>query len=446
MGVWGRYLPAALAGLGLAGPHAAFAQNAERGGLQIDLSYTEQFFYDDDDEDSETSLRSDLELQLRSQTRTQDLSFVISGGVEKGLSDGFEFDLEDPRVALEYSVGSRNTELSFDASFRSSEVDDLSVLDFDLATLVDDPGDREDFSTGLALEFGREARFGTIVSLGYSETNFVNTTSSEVIDSTRFEGSVRLRFDLSRTATGFLTTSINDLDRAEGGLDVETRDLIGSVDVLITPGLTGAFDLGYREVTRDGTRTGTSEGVTFGASLTSERPNGTISAILDSALEETGRRSTFQVNRTLILPRGQLSAGIGVSVNSASDSTDPLYNLSYRQALARGGFQFNFSQSFSTTSAGEETLNTTFNISADQALNDISSVSAAILFSDSDRQASTLADTRRIRYEIDYSRQLTNRWSFVAGVAHTQRREAGGEDSSDNEVFIGLRTALSWRP
>ncbi|MEM8615693.1 MAG: hypothetical protein AAGF20_02045 [Pseudomonadota bacterium] len=442
----GRYLPAALAGLGLALPHIALAQNADRGGLQANLTYTEQFFYDDDDEDNETSLRSNLEFELLSETRSQSLSFVLAGGVEKGLSDGFSLDLEDPRIALAYSIGSRNTELSFNASFRSIEVDDLSVLDFDLATLVDDPGDREDFNTGVALEFGREARFGATLSAGYSETNFVNTASPEVIDSERIDGSVRLRFDLSRTAIGFLTASISDLDRDANGLDVETREIIASLDVEITPSLTGAFDLGYREITRGGSETGTSEGISFGASLSAARPNGTISAILDSAVEETGRRSTFQVNRALTLPRGELSAGIGVSFNSETDSTDPLYNIRYSQALPRGSFNVDFSQSFSTTNTGVETLNTVFNVSANQALNEISSLSAGISFSDSDRLSSSAADTRRVRYEIDYSRELTSRWSLVAGIAHTQRRESGGENSSDNEVFLGLRTALSWRP
>lgn len=441
----GGYAPAALAGLGLVIPDIGLTQDTGQGGLQVDLRYTEQLLYDDDDDDDELSLRSDLALELNSQTRSQSLSFLISGGIEKGLSDGVDVEIEDPRVALDYSVGSRNTILTFDASFRSTEVDDLSVLDFDLVTLIDDPGDREDFNTGITFEVGREAPFGATLALGYSDTNFVNTTSTSVIDSQRANGSLQLRFDLTPTATGFLTASIDDLDR-DGGLDVETQDLIASVDVAITPSLTGAFDLGYREIERSGTETDTSSGVTYGASLIAARNNGTISAILDSAIEETGRRTTFQVNRTLELPRGDFSAGVGVSHNSETDSTDPLYNLSYSQDLPRGGFRFDFSQNFSTTDTGLESLNTVANFSIDQALSDISTISAGINFSDSDRLSGGEADTRRIRYTIDYSRELTNNWSLVAGYAFTQRRESGDNDSSDNEIYLGLRTALSWRP
>lgn len=454
MSVPAPYVPALTAGLGLVAAAgalgfvastAALAQQTQPpGGFQVNLTYSERLFSDDGD----TSLRSDLGLDLITQTRTQRLAFSLDGGIEKSFDDGLDGGVEDPRASLGYSLETRNTVLSFDSSYRRREVNGLSLAvieELDLVTLVSDPGDREDISTGLTLDIAREARFGGQVSLGYSETNYLDTTADTLEDSVTLSGSVRLRFDLTRTAVGYLTFSHSDLDR-DGGLDVRTDSVSASVDVQITPALRGSFDLGYTEIRRSGSEPdNTSDGLIFGASIVADRPNGAWSAIVESALEETGRRDTLEVNRTLELPNGGFGVGVGVSRNVDAGSTDPLYNVSYLHNLPRGDITASFRQAFATNSAGAETLNSLLSLSSTQALSESSSLSASFTFSDAN-QLSGGTNSDRVVLNLDYSHELTPDWSMIAGFSHSRRSQDGGRDRTEEELYLGIRTAVGWRP
>lgn len=441
-------LVAATAAVGLVASTTALAQEQRSqppGGFQVNLTYSERLFSDDGD----TSLRSDLGLDLITQTRTQRLSFALDTGIEKLQSGGPSDEIRDPRAALRYSLETRGTALNIDTSYRRAEVNGLSLSideELELITLANDPGDREDISAGLTLDIAREARFGSQLSLGYNETNYLNTVANTLQDAITVTGSVRLRFDLTKTAVGYLTFSRSDLDR-DGGLDVLRNSISTSVDVQITPALRGSFDLGYTEIRRSGSEpTNTDDGLIFGASVVADRPNGTWSAIVESSLEETGRRDTLEVSRTIALPNGGFGFGVGTSRNRDAGSTNPLYNVSYQQNLPRGQFSAAFRQSFAANSAGAETLNSLLNLSSTQSLSEESNLSAGFTFSDSNQLSGGGIDSERMVLNLDYTHEITPDWSIVAGISHTRRSQDGSADRSEEELYLGFRTAVGWRP
>ena len=424
-------------------PTALAAQ--DNGGVLLRLNLSGQVEHDD----GENNLRSDIGLNLSSITRNQSFRLGLSSGFEGELSDGFDAEVEDPRVTLAYSLENRDTALSFNLAFQRSDIDDLTVTDTltDTALVVED-GERQDSSAGFQLELGRENPFGATISLAYSETEYqdLSTPTTALQDSERVSGDLTLRFNLNQTATLFTRLSLSDLDRDQGN-DIRREALSASLDVELREDLTATADLGYTSVITDGATSRVErDGIFYGLSLVADRPNGTLSGLLDSDITENGRRTTLQVNRLYELPNGSLSASVGASRNSETNSTDPLYSFGYIQALPRGQFNLDFSQSFSTTTAGLETLDSRLSVGLQQELSTVASLEADLTFRDSNQLNNIGLDTNQLDLSLTYAHALTDQWDLFGGVSHTRREQEGGTRTSDDLLFIGLRTALEWRP
>lgn len=429
--------------LGAAGPGLTQDGDAS-GGLQVALSFSEQLRSDADG----TALRTDLGLSLSSQTRSQRLVLDLSGGIELGLDNGLDTDIVDPRIGLEYGLENRATALTFSTSYRRSDIDTLSLVDTleDGTALVLDTGQRADLSGTLDLVFGREAPFGATVTLAHAETRFTDTTSAALVNSTTNSGALNLRFDISRVATAFARLSFSDLDRATG-TDVRRASLGASLDLTLSEAVTATFDLGATRIDQDApTGSTVARGAYYGASLVAERPNGSLSLLLDSDISETGRRSTLQVNRSLTLPRGAITAGAGLSRNSTAGSTDPLYSLGFVQDMPRAQFRADFSQRFSTTTTGIETLESRLNLGLQQDLGPLTRLTAALNLRDSNQLIATGTDSRQADLSLDYAHDITPDWALFGGVRHSLRSTDGQADQTEDTVFFGLRTSLTWRP
>lgn len=424
----------------------ATAQDTPPGGLLLGLSVGQQLVYDDGD----TLARSTLGLTLSSETRNQRLLFDVGTGLDLGLSSGTGNDLEDPRLGLDYGLENRNTALAFNLNYQRRDIDTaVAQSTLDTGVLVIDAGDREDLNTGVTLTLGSEARFGATLSLAFAETNFFNTTSPDVIDSETLSGAARLRFDLTRNVTAFLGYAGRDLDR-EGGTDVVSDSVTASVEVQVTEALQTTFELGATRIEQRNDLTGipsAQDGLSYGVSVVAERPNGALSGLLDSDITENGRRTTIRVNRQLTLPRGAISGGVGVSKNSdLGGNFDPLYNLTYTLNLPRSTLNAGLSQQFSTSSTGIEALNSRFSLSLRQSLTTKASLNAAFGFSDTDQRGAGVIDSNQLDLSFSYAYELTPDWDLFGGFGHIRRRTDGQADTTDNQVFIGLRANFEWRP
>ena len=424
-------------------PPANAQQSEDDSGLALTLSYTEELLWDDGD----ASARSDLGLSLISETRTQRLAFSVEGGLEKTASNGLRGTWEDPAAIFSYALDRRNSALTLDASYRRNDVDAL-VFSEDLGdgTLVLDEGQRETITAGLGFELGREARFGATLSLRYAETNYLDTTSTSLLDSTTDRATLGLRFDIDRRVSARLTLDHSDLNR-DGGTDVRRRTLSAGATVDVTKTLVADLDLGQTRIVRDGSSPrDVDEGVYYRLALSEERPNGTLSGSLVSDIDENGRRSTARIDRSMDLPRARLTFGFGLSRHDNSDKTRPLYAFSYAQDLKRGQFSASLDQSFSTSSVGQETLNSRLRLSLSQDLTANSVLSGSLSLRDADVLGAAGDDVRQMDLTLNYSHDLTEDWTLVGGYTHSRRVRDSGNDDIDDRVFIGLRTAVTWRP
>lgn len=408
-------------------------------GLEVTFSYTERLLWDDGD----ASARSDLGLSLTSETRTQRFAFSVNSSLDKTTSD---FSWEDTSADLRYGIENRNAVLEFDARYLRTDADSLT-FDEDLGdgTLVLDEGDREDIRSNVLFEFGRAAPFGGTLRLGYAETNYIDTSSTSLIDSTTQTLGLGLRFDIDPRISARLSFDHSDLDR-DGGLDVRRDTLSAGVTLDVSKTLVADIDLGHTRVIESGSvaRTET-DGVFTRLALRQEMPNGTLSGSIVSDLDENGRRTTARIDRALELPRARLSFGLGLSRNDDSDKTRPLYALNYTQDLPRGEFTVALDQAFSTNSAGTETLNSRLTLSTRQNLTSLSVLTGSLSFRESNVLGAA-GDTTQIDLSLNYARSLTEDWTLIGGYTHTRRNRDSGNDDIDDVVFIGLRTTRLWRP
>jgi len=422
-------------------PVASLGQQEDAGGLVVGVRVGEQLRYEDD----ETTARTDLGLSVNAQTRSQSLRFNLDTALDKSFSGGSDFDTEDPRYNLGYTRTNISSELDVTLSYRKVDTDDAEVNLENGDILVIDDGEREDVRAGLRMTLGRNAPFGTTVSLNYAETNFISG-DPDLTDSETLRGSVGFRANLTPTTTGFLTFSGSELDR-DGGTDVTNTGLTAELQVQASSVLQTNFGLGFNRVVSETDTSRTVEsGANFGLGGTLERQNGTLDAQLSSQIVENGRRTTLRVNRALTLPRGSLRAGIGLSYNSDTDSTDPLYDLSYSHTLPRSTFNTSLNQRVTTSTDGTETLASQLRISMDHELSEISSLSASFRVRDTNQLAASGTDSRQYGISVSYGRQLTEQWRLVGAYSHTRRERDGESDTTDNVLSLGIRSEFSWRP
>lgn len=420
-------------------PLTASAQ--EEGGLRVGLTYSERLLRDEDD----TSLRSDLGLELSAQTRRQKLAFALSGRLDKPFDDGLKGRWEDPRLSLSYGLESRQSALDFDVRYNRSDINSLvDIGTLTNPTLVLDEGMRETLSTRLGLEFGREAPFGGRLSLGYAETNYLDTISPTLLDSVTRDGALTLRFEIDPRIIARTTFSISDQDR-DGGVDVRTEKISAGAALLITQSLSADVEIGWTRVTRSGgVPRSTSDGLTYGLALQQEVPNGDYRLGLSSDINENGRRTTLRVDRSMELRDGALSFGVGLSRNNTG-STSPLYALSYSKDLPRGSLTADLQQSYNTSSTGAETRNTRAELKLQQDLTLRDQLNTTLALRETETEG-TSGSTRRLDLGFDYTRALTGDWSLIGGWTHSRRTAASGRVDIDDTLFIGLKTALEWRP
>jgi len=315
-----------------------FAQ--EVGGLNGTLSFAQGLTLQDGDLFGQT----DLGFGISDTTKRENFALEVNTQLIQRFDDGVDLEVGDPTFSLSYGIENRPTQISTALSYRRADADTLTEeLN---GTLVIDNGEREDFGADIALEFGREAKFGGTIELGYAETRYSNTQSTALVDSNVLDGSIDLRFQLDKLITATVGYSISETERV-GQQDSRTETLSVGADFTITPTLTVSTSLGQSEIKTTNGNTRTREtGLNYSLGVVTERPNGEISFELSSAISETGRRTTAQIGRSFDTKRGSLSGRFGLTEGTDSDLR-ALYQISYQEELPRGSFNIDVDQSFS---------------------------------------------------------------------------------------------------
>lgn len=415
-------------------PHVSLAQDS--GGLAVDLSFAQGLVFEDDD----FFTRSDLGLFVLSQTRSQRLAFNFDTGLEFG--EGRRDDLNDPSARLSYTLENKSTAFNLDLSAREGDIEALVLEDpLNSTTLTSEDGTRTDRSAVASLEFGRQSPFGGVLSQSFSETEY-DSSSTSLIDNTIVGTSLTLRFDLDQRISTRLSFDVTDTDR-DGGVDLYRTAVGLGADFAISQTLTASADLGQTRLTESGSVPETvSEGLFFRLALSKELSNGSLSGSLDTDIDENGRVSTARIARDLDLPLGSLQTSFGFSQTDETDNLEPLYGLTWNQDLPRGAITLSVEQQFGTNSIGSQVLNSRINLQAQQELSSLADLQIGLGLRRADVTGGIQTD--QFDLSIDYTRELNQNWTFVGNYEHTRR--SGANTTTDDTLYLGLRTAVGWRP
>lgn len=423
-------------------PMLSVAQDSDAAGLTAELRFSQQLV----DEDQGSFARSRADFTLSSVTAHSALELRLGGSYDLSLSGADGDDFDDPLVSLSYSQETRTQAFTFDASFRRTDIETsvLTATALGFQVVLDD-GQTEDLNGSVSYSFGQGMPVGGSLEFRYAERNYIDTISPSLIDSTTVSVETRLDFQIHPKARARLTAFASELDR-DGGTDVDTLRFGGGATVDLTSTLTGDFDLTYSRVTESGvTPDADREGITFDISLVETRQNGTLSGAISSQLNESSRLTSLSIGRELDLPAGNLSAQVGYSFDD-NDNESPTFNLSYVHELPRGQFVLSAGQSFSSSSDGQELLNSQVSLRHSHEFTESANFNIGLSYSNSDFFSSLQNDSDQFDVNISFDQEITTTWSFIAGYSHTRRSSDNGTESTDDEIFIGLETTIGWRP
>lgn len=421
---------------------AGLAHGQDAAGLEAEFTFSQGLTYSDVDG---SFARTTLGFGLSSATRSQTFDLQLGTVLEHGFDGGSDANTIDPSASLSYGIESRQTAVNTSLSYRQADADDVfEDPNGILGDLVFDDGTREDSSADLTLDFGREAPFGGTFSLGYDETNFTDTASPDLVDTVTRSAGLSLRFDIDSRIAATLGYTMSDTDRASGR-DTRSERLTLGANLTVTPTIDANVSVGLREITvTDGGIITQADGVTYGLGITQARPNGSLTYSLESDLSEAGRRTTATVGTSIETRRGTLSTSLGIT-DGVNSGLRPLLTLGYSEDLPRGSYSVDISQDFSTDADGDEVLNSRLRLAWRQDLNSVSRVTSDLTYQISDR-LNLDDDTSRLELGVQYSHDLTEAWAVSTRYSYSVTDDDGASREKENEIFIGLETAIGWRP
>lgn len=484
----------------------ASAQQNDPGGKTLRLTLGQFLRYSDNIDlaagPTDSVFQSDTRLGLvySDVTRTQSLQFSLRGSYEAD-SDG-DTDISDPYAELTYALEGANSRLTFSATHLRTNLDDAfadvpffrvddltgEVLETVAGTALIEGGVRINNAYTLGVETGLQSNVGFRLDVSGRDRSYTETANPDLFDTKDRRVSALTTFRIDPQITARLTASYRnftaeDIDRTD-----RTESSYGAgVAFRVSPNTTLDLSLSQREteVERVSGTTAT-DGLAYTANLDRALPNGAIGVSFRSEETLNGRRNTLRTNRSMTLRRdGTLSYGIGVTKTSGF-SAEPLFTLAYAQPLRLSRFNIELSQEARTDEEDDDAVILTrlsanyavpltetldFSVSANLndiaaqgatgedrrridlrsnlagPINDISSWSAGITYSDT-RTASLTGSEQQRRYgvQLAYRRELAQDWDMVAQYRHTTITNTTEADRRSNAISFGLEKSFQYRP
>lgn len=393
--------------------------------------------------------RTSLGFALNSETRTETFRFGINtnlvgelGSYDSSSSDD-DFEFGNYTADIGYTREGANSALSFSGSYSRVDLDDSELLldldgDLDLDTFEVDGGTRESTQLGVVFETGMEGPFGLRLSLSESRTNYIDTTDPDLIDSQKTDFDALARFRLNRAVTARALAGVSREDEEDAVETTYTDRYVGvGLEGETRGGLSFTTDLLFDEsetATTGGTST--EDGVGLDISLRQDRPAGSVGFAISTRIDESGRRTSAEIDRQFDLPDGGLGLSLGLLDQEGDDDIRLTSQLNYSKETPRGGFSATLSQT-PTTSNGDAFLNTQLSLNYQEAINNTSSWNAELSYAESNELGGSDDDTR-LSAQLSYSRELTEDWALTAGVEHIRLDDSEDGERSSNSVFLNI--------
>lgn len=404
------------------------------------------------DADNELSYDTRLGVGYFTGTSSRRLSFDASAVARLQEDEDF---FTDPTLNLNYAIFSRNTELTFDLSFRSVEVeaDDLED-DFETEDLVDNTDGRVDvLDARVGLATGRTTRFGTNTELRFNSEDFSDGADDD--DVRLLSLSNQLRFDLDRRIT-LRTNTLIEHEETDDLIDTSewTRRFGIGTDLDIDRAWSASIDLTYTE-----TDTETDDGFggrvsdldrDYAASfvLTRELRNGTLAFAYDfENAEDAAVEHTLQLRRALELANGaNLRAFAGFTAFEDSD-TIAIYGLGYNHEILRGArLSLNFDRTAGVDTDDQAIIRTRASAAFDQDLTRRSGWGLSADYFEVEELNIAGTDTQLLNLGLNYRIALTADWNLTASATHSVTYEDGDIDDETSVLSLNLQRRFSFRP
>ena len=411
-------------------------------------------------EGSTTRADTELSFGLLSETQTDRLALDMSGlfRIENTSLTGSDAGFQDPNLRFSYDREGATSSFNAQAYYRESDVNNLqSLTDFvdssgnvvlppDFANLSG-TGRRTVSGSSVNLELGRETPLGFVLDAGFSQTDYSNTSSSDLSDFDRrnVDGQARLRFSPLTTGTVGLRYDTYDAANPTGRDRTTTAADIG-VEEALSERSTLKASLGASQVETDeaGLITTTS-GLIGSLGLAYDMPNGSATADFDAKLDENGdQRLEFVVGRSMELPDGSLSARLGLTAPEIG-KTEVIGGLDWQRALPDGKISARLNRSVSSSDQDVSRLTTLASINYDHDINAVSGIGLGLLYV---QQEGTPSDNQVTRTDLNatYRHALTEDWNVNTGVSYRVRDEDTVGRAESPSVFLSIGRRFDFRP
>lgn len=485
---------------------ARIAVSQETQGLVLNLEQSLEYSDNLDlRQDPISGFRSVTKLGFALNRSTNGQSLVFAGNTDY-IVDRIDDRFENSTVNLRYSLFNKNSRLSFRSLYRDSEIDDVQRIleatdpaDVDEDALLPDPSGVSDplILTGEGTRINRLYEMNYVtgqagpvqlrLNLSQAEDVFSNATDTSLFDRQTRRAGVSGSFRITPT-TSMGVFFLYSLFEAEDTAQTERETFTYGVEMTtaIRPNLVLSTSLRQTDITTDTTSGRTQRnGPGFSLGLNQRLKNGTLGFNLDSINTVNGQRTTAQVSRVMTLQNeASLSFSVGATDIEDGDSSG-LFSLSYAKAIRNGSFSLRLSQEANTGGLGNEvvtsrltatygrvlspTTRLSFSASYNEEdgslegsedrrqlqaranlrknLNDLSSLSLGITYSDTQVTSPTLVDNqKRYGMRVAYQRSLTTDWDMVAAVEHSTFETNSGSTRNENAIRFGLSRQFSFRP
>lgn len=409
--------------------------------------------------EGQTSLATTrLSYGLESKTRLQELSLAVGGALRFGdvaAGNNIKTGFVDPLIGLRYLRDTGNAALSVDADYRQTDISLTAPLwtFLDQDGIIRPPsdfsnirgsGERHAYRINAELETGKQAPFGLRFLAGADGTDYIDATDPGLSDYDNTDLGLSALFRFNQVTTGFVDLRYSTYSNQNATeTERETQTFEAGFDREISARSSLNFRAGYTDVDTTETDIGTNlrgtrkrSGPSGRLGYALEMPNGDFRSDFDLTQNSSGQRGTLRVTRSLTLPRGSLSANIGLT---SFDSSDPrvIGGLYWTHELPSSRFNLRLTRDVFVDSNDEDQFSNFLIAGYTHDINSVSSVSADLSLSYNEA-TSTNGASRRGTALLVYNHTLTRDWSMNAGVEFKVLDEDVSGRAESSALFFGI--------
>ena len=437
---------------------------AQEGGVLLTFGVNQRFEYESNPDldvsggESRTQAVTRLSFGLRSETQTEKLRFDASTALRLSEtdSDGFQSDVDNPRLGFSYSRDGSDSSLTFSANYRQDQVEFLRPLeDFrnedGVIELPEDfsalqgSGTRRSYGGTLRMDFGKEAPLGFGFVAGLSQIDYTDVSDADLNDIRRenLGATVRLRF--SDTTRGRIAVNYNRFTEEDTAqTDRQTEAIRFGVTHDLTSATTLDASIGYSTVDTEEfgvTRTTSKPIYSFG--LAQDMPNGSLTVDLDARTESDGTWTSLSFGRVYELANGGLSGRIGL-VDPAGVDPELEGEVNWNRELPSGQINARLSRAVSSQTDDQTRISSALSLGYDHGINDVSGIGVDLSLAKVTETNENTVD--RTDLSAFYRHALTDDWDLNVGASWTERDEETVGKADSQSVFLTIGRRFTFRP